>query len=473
MMPMLSSGGLQLSMARRPFCSLLILVMLCCANGAFAGTTGVISGKIKTKPAVSTIPFPSVVRVMRAVPPFDVRAQFVAPDGAFRFSVPAGPYIVLAQAWRGDALGYSSSLQFVVVKSGKTAKARKLQARYSRRLGALPDLPTGPIISVGNILMSNPDGSPFSRSDGSPITFDTTMAVELGLVPHACTFHLVEDRQYGKFGEIMKELKLQSTKYFDLKTRISLKSALRSLAIWAPQYRLTGTIGFSSNEFVRVADLKIVDISTGKTVWCRRVTFSADTLLTSFPTNTAVAIANALCGQTDLPASISGSFSGRVSESVLGTTTTWSGSATYVPTDPDPLHGQPAFLGVRQLTTYRAQSAEVHEWDVSGGNQCTYAAHDSAVVDNLVGGAMLVEITPAECGERRYTFLSAFEISTPTTLTITCDGHSTSITRPWEVTLNSSIVYEEMPQFTGNTAQGAYSNGVVDWTWNMSVAQAP
>ena len=81
---------------------------------------------------------------------------------------------------------------------------------------------------------------------------------------------------------------------------------------------------------------------------------------------------------------------------------------------------------------------------------------------------MLVEVTPAECGERRYGFVTAVSAPNPTNVTMNCGGEITQYTQPWSITLNSDINYSSMSQFQGDTLKGNYSQGLVSWSWDMN-----
>lgn len=233
-----------------------------------AARTGTIRGAVGPPPA-SQSRFHGAVVAVRLAPAYGEVAQAIGPGNAFRLSAAPGLYVVSTTGWRGRALRTTTSV--VSVASGRPG-------RPVRRQAAVP-APTPVRVSVGGIHSLAADASPEALMSQA---WDSLMAVDLlaarqGRTP-SCEGRVsqVVDRRYGRlYGEAVKELRLQTTRYFSAADRASARSALANLHRYAPTVRLTGTVEVDSPTR-SAATMRLEDPRTGRTTWEQRVEVAGD-----------------------------------------------------------------------------------------------------------------------------------------------------------------------------------------------------
>jgi hypothetical protein len=296
----------------------------------------------------------------------------------FQFSVPEGGYVVLS-----DVLGKNekaSSISVVPVKKGKKSSVRALAS-------ASPAIR----ISVGNILLKTPDGKVVKGVNGQNITVDGLMIVDLLNAKNECNFAIVEDRKFGRFKDVLKEIKLQSSNLSA--NKINYKSAIALLNANAPQYRLSGSVEVSpQGDLTGDSSLQIINLKNGEILWQKSFT-GGGTNFANFSESLAQSAADALC----IPQQILGTFTGlqKLVGSGYSVTYSWTGAATfkflnYIGQDPS----KPENLNV---ALYQYISGEISSYSAEGTNNgCTVSGEVASLQPEFPStGALLVYLDPA------------------------------------------------------------------------------
>jgi hypothetical protein len=468
------------------FSQLFVAACLALLVQPVAGSAAVkVGGKIKGKqPAAvqSAFPSPENVIAYHLYNPSLSKSTTLNSGGAFNLSLPAGPYILIANAERGNS---RTSLAFVnVPKSGKkmTATFTALKTPRSARLGAraasvlarnraieIPNvggLPKGPVVSVGKILPVDLQGNQRFRDDGKEIRHDIPFISDLMNANGGCKLEVVEDQETGAFNFIKKEIKLRSSKAVAASQRLNYKKATQALNAWAPQYRLVGTVAgesFASPEFT--VNLHLIDLATGETRCPRQYTARRETFFSGFSQMAANDIARLICGDP-LPKTIRGTYSGVLNIPVLGAVENFNGDISFELQNGDAYKDLPILKGSEIYAAYTAQSALLR-WQISGGNICTYTGSATSPVDNPASQAIELQVAPKLCEERKYLIVGTLGVDTPTTIDVECSGvHS-----PSPKYYGGSINSESDEAFRKKTSAGklldSFSDGVQTWNWDL------
>jgi Peptidoglycan-synthase activator LpoB len=164
-------------------------------------------------------------------------AQYLSRRGAFYVKVPPGPYGLLAGS------------VFLKKKNPTTRLVAALLARSgkSRRLPlSLRRSAADPIVGVNYFT-----GGPAYQNRGFPDMIETDLIMQRG---SPCNFKVVALKQRA---EVLKELRLQQTKYFDPKTRVKTGQLLN------PTVTVNGSI-VSHGEGDVSYSIQVVNAKTGK-----------------------------------------------------------------------------------------------------------------------------------------------------------------------------------------------------------------
>lgn len=378
-------------------------------------------------------------------------------NGTFSIPAPEGRYVVLTSMF--GRRGATQRFAFADVKSNRRSNISRLTA----------NAPTNGLrISVGNVVARGPRGQTFKNTSGRPTTLDDFLIVDLLNGTKPCSFGIYEDRRFGRFQDVVKELRRQSTRYF--KNPINLPNALAVLNANAPQYRVTGSVGVSGpdNSLTGSASIQFVDLANGQVRFSK--TFSGlPRDLGAFSAALASKVAAEIC----VPRRIVGTFSGiqRIQTSSSNETYEWQGTAalalqTALPSDPS----RPENLDVN---FYSLESGQIDSFRRSGSlGNCSVLGESGPVapVPPTVG-AMLVNLTPTPQLGYKYDLSVQFINPGATTRTITCPGNVDTESQDVSADLVVSADASQLPfspslgRFTGSTTIDSTT-----YTWDFYAA---
>ena len=355
-------------------CSSALTVLACAfaltatasADGAVA--KGTLRGAVPDAPAGKL--FQPSVRVYQLTPAFaDVRAP-LAPNGRFNVKVAPGLYGVIITGWVAGRP--KSAVRLVRVKSGKVAPVPKLKALPAITAEVIPSIR----LSVGSIKPTDPSlgylNNALADIGISDAPFDRFSKCKMGLY---------EDRKYGRFNDILREIALGKSRFADPEFRAMAIRAEKNLKRYAPTVRLNGTVdtvapgdnGPASGNF------QLVDLKTGKVIWSERISSAS---FFDLPGAAVSAAVSRLCDPNPFP----GTYAGTVSqtESTFGITLDWAGSFTYTRTsskvNPD---------GSRDAL-YTLTAASVGKFDESG----TCSTSTSSTSPTIRAGDLEIVVSP-------------------------------------------------------------------------------
>jgi len=351
---------------------------------------------------------------------------------SFQFSVPEGGYVVIS-----DVLGKkerTSSIAVVPVRKGKKAKVKALSALSADSAQAIR-------VSVGNVQLRTPDGKPLKARSGKNITIDGLLIVDLLNSRNECNFAIVEDRKFGRFKDVLKEIRLQSSKLSA--NKVNYKAAIATLNANAPQYRLTGSVEVNEQEdLTGNSTLQIVNIQSGEVVWQKTFT-GGGTDLANFSEPLAQAAADALC----IPQEVSGTFSGvqKSEGSGFSVTYSWTGTAkfrflNYLGEDPS----KPENLNV---ALYQFVSGEISSFSASGTNNgCSVSGETSSLQPEFPStGALMVYLDPVPGGGYRYSLAATLQKPDAVEITTACPDATSSRTEAAVAELVVSNSEDDLP----------------------------
>lgn len=430
-----------------------LYVSLAAATALFAADVHAlpaISGRV-TGVAPAGFPIPqSTVHAFRLYPPYASTSAILPESGGFRLPVQPGPYLVLLDVWKANR-SLQRSLKFV--NAGRV--------RLSGGSAGAAQAP-GAVVSVGDIRWTDPSGNPRLTSANQPWRFDAMFVTALVGQQAPCDVSVVEDRSFGKYQEILKEIRRRSSRAIAPASRLDLRRAMRVLNAWAPRHRLTGTI-VSDSETPSSFDahLQLVDLKTGQTRWSRDYTLPSDRFF-DVPRVVAADVVYDLCSM--LPARVQGAFSVESRSPLVGTTQSASGTITYA-LDEEFRNLPPGTGG------FADYHVEAIDWQAStsGGAPCQYVGSAAASLATLeyVGGGMSIEITPEPGLGRQYTLWTSSSTTGPGTLQ--CEGDALPITLGWNVDLLSPGPWTgALPRMSGRALQGTHAEFDSTWTWSLT-----
>jgi hypothetical protein len=453
-------------------CALALLFSI--PASAAPAATGTLSGKIKGVVSTSSAVFPSTVEAFDVYAPENSVSAQLAAGGKYGFTVTPGPYVVSSTIWDKNGASYreKSKIQFVAAK--KHGHAKRRPAALAAVAG-----PQGPTVCVGNIQWQDGSGGVYVNYDKKPWLWDSVFLTDLTTVPRTCQFYVVEDRQYGRFDEILKELKFQSSKYIDPSMRINYRQAVNTLNLWAPQFRVTGTVVSSSQTLADGASvqLQLVDLAKNKTVWSMSYSITDPEDIIRVSEQAAKDIEQFLCDD-DLPLTITGSYTSVTTFNASpldGNVEQYSGNVTYTLVNPDFWRSIAYPLGVGQYAPYVA-TAVSYNASISGGSPCSITGQDSdsysAALPTGVGGALQLEIRTEDNQPRHYSLTLNAPSPSQTTADLECAG-SPSVSEPktWEPSLSSPGILEGPFEVSGTAITGNYESGLQKFTWNLQMEQ--
>ncbi|MCB0905503.1 MAG: hypothetical protein KDB63_00065 [Nocardioidaceae bacterium] len=186
-----------------------------------------LKGKVPLPPARLSGYFRPSVRVAKLTGTTELTSVTVTRKGAFSTKVAPGMYAVITSAYHAN-----KPVQTVTVRSVKAG--RTYSFRGARRA------PQPIRVSVGQVAApvgSGADASYFAKGASAMAVTDLVQSV-------GChkSVGVYEDREFGRFDEVVKELKLQTTKHFPKPTRDQARQSLTNLRRYAPTHRITGSI---------------------------------------------------------------------------------------------------------------------------------------------------------------------------------------------------------------------------------------
>lgn len=307
---------------------------------------GTIKGSLKMPARARRDVFSSTAYVARLDKPGAIQPVALSARGTFKTKVAPGLYSVVTSEYARKAPRTDASV--VLVRSGRTVRTRASGLR------------AGPVrVSVGRFTppaRADADARYFARGLSDLMIGDVFEQLrEVG----SCRkeVRLYEDRKYGRYRDVLKELRLEASRFASPETRKRARAALRNLPKLAPTLRVMGSVT-SLSATSATGQVKLVHITSGRTVFSRDISSSSPFDLS---VDAAAAVARYLC-EADVetvPEALAGTFSGSVD---TGThLLTWNGSVTKTFVADDPHTGFPYLDSAH----YRTTAASV-TWQLTG-----------------------------------------------------------------------------------------------------------
>ena len=231
------------------------------AATARAGT-GTVTGTLTVPPASRRDVFAATAYLARLDRPGAIQPVPVSARGTFRTRTAPGLYSVVTSDYARKAP--RSEARVVLVRSGHTVRVRE-HAVTSRRAGTTR-------VSVGRFTPpagADADAKYFAQGMSDLTITDLVQAV----VPAGgCTkdVRVYEDRTYGRFKDIIRELRLEASRFASPETRRAARAALRNLPKVAPTLRVMGAVT-SLSETSAAGPVRVVDIASGRTVFSKDI----------------------------------------------------------------------------------------------------------------------------------------------------------------------------------------------------------
>lgn len=272
------------------------------APHTLAAKPGAVAGRLPADRGKWGKRFPATVLALHLVPAGAQSAALPGKNRRFRLSLPPGVYGVVTTHWQGKRAVPQAHLVRV-----KTRRASRLTAGAS-----------GPIVSVGKV--SGPGGT------------DLSSVLLAGMIDQAdassCGFSMGLDRTDPAYQEVLKELKLNTTKYFSDKVRAEARQALKDQAAYTPQYRVDGTVTQASGEYSGRASgtFRLVQAATGAVLMEKQISFS-DSGTTELFKAAAQNLGKAICG---IPTAFTGTVQADIVADLTGQRWQWNGTVGFV-----------------------------------------------------------------------------------------------------------------------------------------------
>jgi hypothetical protein len=373
---------------------------------------------------------------------------------SYQLSVPVGGYVVIS-----DVIGKKEKVSKINVVAVKKGKKTTIKAR-----AALSNSNLSTRVSVGNVLLKTTDGKTIKAKSGKDITIDDLLIVDLLNSKNDCNFAIVEDRKFGRYKDILKEIRLQSS--ILSANKINFKSAVATLNANAPQYRISGSVEVNQQQdLTGNATLEIIKIETGEVVWQKTFT-NGGTNLANFSEPLAQAAADAIC----IPQEVSGTFSGvqKITESNLSVTYSWTGNATfkfqsYLAEDPSKPEEYTAAL-------YQFTSGEIASYSASGTtNGCSVSGEASSLEPEFPStGTLLVYLNPTPGKGYKYSLGVTLLKENSINITTACSNGSDTRSDVATAELSVSNSEEDLPTTLSlNNYSGSATVLNTDMIWNF------
>lgn len=270
-----------------------------------AAKPGAVAGRVPTDRGKWGKRFPATVMALRLVPAGAQSAALPGKNRRFRLSLPPGVYGVVTTHWQGR-------------RALPQAHLVRVKARKTSRLSSAQLAGGGPIVSVGQV--RGPGGT------------DLTSVLLAGMIDQAdaspCGFSMGLDRSDLAYQEVLKELKLNTTKYFSDKVRAEARQALKDQAAYTPQYRVDGTVTQASGEHSGRASgtFRLVQAATGAVLMEKQISFS-DSGTTELFKAAAQDLGKAICG---IPTAFTGTVQADIVADLTGQRWQWNGTVSFV-----------------------------------------------------------------------------------------------------------------------------------------------
>ncbi|MCC6831892.1 MAG: hypothetical protein IT200_11155 [Thermoleophilia bacterium] len=354
-------------------------------------------------------------------------AQTVGRNRRFTLKLTPGLWLLTSTTW--GPKGAVEKGELVQVKAGR------------RRAIAMQTTSTAVNMSVGKIM--DPTG-----------TWDVSSLVDVEMGEAAddapCDYIVSVDRKGRGYQEVLKELKLNTTKYFPPQVRAQAKKALASLAGTAPQYRVEGRFtalgeqqrGATSGEF------RLVDTKTGQVIWKETIS-TADGGHQDVMKRLANSVSKAICGA---PVAFAGNIKSTVT--VSGADSTWTANlaAVFLLDDGG---DRGSFYELSYTIASLSGSVVFHATD---GQGCVLDAAYNGSTFGVSNGTVILRVYAD--GHRTY-HLNGGIVTAPVTGTAVCPDATASITIP----LATGYLSAENAPWTGPILAGSYSG-----PWNNPIA---
>lgn len=222
------------------------------ASAQGAVKKGVLAGSVSKAPA-GTLFEPTVV-AYQLTPSLVATRVPVSAAGRFRTSVAPGLYALVLDGWvKGKP---KSVVRLAVVKGGKTVRVAGLKA-----IAAPPPLR----LSIGQFRVTDPSLAYLKNAMAdlaiSDFPFDRMAKCKMGLY---------EDRKYGRFGDILNEIKLGKSRFADPEFRAMALQAEKNIKLHAPTHRVNAVID-TLGDTSAAGTFSLVNLKTGKVEWQQRI----------------------------------------------------------------------------------------------------------------------------------------------------------------------------------------------------------
>lgn len=289
------------------------------AAPALAAKTGVVTGSAPKAPAGKL--FKPSVTAYRLTPTYDESFVRVRSNGAFRFVGAPGLYAVVVNGWLSGRP--RSKVRIVRVRAGKASPLPAF-----RTAGGTSPPPVR--VGIGQMKVTVPNVDPFFGKG-----FHDMVASEFAVTPPAgCTIAAVEDRKYGRFNDVLRELALWNSRYASPGTRADYVKAVKTLKQWSPTHRVNGTIDTITANSAS-GTFRLVNLATGKVEWEQRLESTGGSAAFTLSDVVAAALFKRLCEYPPrLQVDVTGTFTGANSEASGTLAATLSYVATARPGEP-------------------------------------------------------------------------------------------------------------------------------------------
>jgi len=346
-------------------------------------------------------------------------AQAVGRNRRFTLKLTPGLWLLTSTSWG---------------PKGAVEKGELVQVKARRRRAvALATTPTAVNMSVGKIM------DPTNTWDISGIV-DVEMGEAADSAP--CDYIVSVDRQGRGYQEVLKELRLNTTKYFPEQTRAAAGKALKSLAGTAPQYRLEGKFTALSEQLSgsTAGEFRLVDTKTGKVIWSETIS-TGDGGHGDVLKRLANSVSKAICGA---PLAFAGNIKSTVT--ISGADSTWTANLAAVFL----LAGGGEKAGFFELGYTIASLSGTVTYHAADGQGCVYDVTYNGSTFGVSNGTILLRVFPD--GHRTY-HLNGGVVTAPATGTVVCPNASMPVTIP----LATGYLSDENAPWTGPILAGSYS----------------
>lgn len=403
------------------------LAMVLGTAGAAGAATGLVTGTPPRSTGVLAATVPAGVVATPLSPGRAAAGRAVGRDRRYSLRLAPGLWLLTATTWgrRGPV---------------ETGEVLRVPAGGRRVVGFQTTVPTAVIVSVGRVM--DPTGA-----------WDVGHIVDVELAEAAesapCDYVLAVDRESRAYREVLKELRVSTSRYVRPQDRAVARAALRTLAGTRPNYRVEGAFTALDGVGTTEGRFRVVDTVTGRVVWSDTVRSGSGSRAAA--RLLAVDVSKAVCGA---PTAFAGTITSTITAPDAPGTWTLNAAAVFVLSDGGERTGHYALeyrvASLRGTVAYHA--------DTGGG--CTLDASYTGSDFGVDNGSLVLRAY--EDGHRTY-LLSGGLVTPPVDGTAACPGERT----PLQMTLFSGYLSDTEAPWTGPILAGGHSG-----PWNP-VAGAP